>query len=52
MPDLSKQQKIDGVTNLIEIYSKLAIEGRRPGIGVYAERRVPVLKQALKRHFL
>ena len=50
MPDLDTQTKVAGVTNLIENYSKLAKEGRRPGIGAYAEKRVPELEAALERH--
>ena len=50
MPDLTKKEKIDGLKKVIEEYKKLAEEGRKPGIGNYAEKRVPELEAALVRH--
>lgn len=50
MPDLTKEEKIKGLTEVIKGYQKLAEEGRKPGIGNYAEKRVPELEKALARH--
>lgn len=50
MPDLSREEKIAGLKEVIKGYEKLAAEGRRPGIGAYAEKRIPELEAALIIH--
>lgn len=48
MPDLPLSTKISGLENVIDAYRKLADTGRKPGIGVYAENRLPRLERALQ----
>ncbi len=50
MPDLSKAEKVAAVGGLIAYFKKVAEVGRKPGIGGYAERRLPALEAALERH--
>lgn len=50
MPDLTREEKIEGLRVCIEGWTNLARDGRRPGIGVYAERRLPEVQAALARH--
>ena len=50
MPDLTRAEKIEGLREVIAGYERLSVSGRRPGIGVYAERRLPALEAAMVRH--
>lgn len=50
MPDLTPDEKVVAVGRLVTFFEKLAEAGRKPGLGSYAERRLPALREALERH--